>query len=79
MNNNQSNNIQPRLPYNYAKIKLDSGLCVGCATYSYEINNAAYISVPSASSEYVGKYYNQQDGHWYADAGFVQLIPELGW
>ena len=69
-----NNVIEPRLQYNYAKIRLDSGLCVGCMTYSYEINNAAYIPVPRARDEYVGKYYNQQDGLWYYDAQFTQIF-----
>ena len=67
-------NIQPRLPYNYAKIRLDSGLCVGCMTYSYEINNEAYIAVPRASSDYVGKYYNRQNGLWYYDQDMTQIF-----
>lgn len=74
MNNNINNNPQPRLPYNYAKIRTDSGLCVGCATYSYEINNRAYIPVPRYSDDYVGKYYNQQDSLWYYDAEFSQIF-----
>ena len=73
------NNIEPRLLYNYAKINLSTGECVGCKTYSYEINNAAYIPVPTISNGYVGKYYNQQDGHWYADAAFSVPLPELDW
>lgn len=71
------NVIEPRLRYNYAKIRTDSGLCVACATFSYEINNAAYVLVPSDSGDYVGKYYHE--GHWYADAEFTVPCPELDW
>lgn len=77
--NVQSNNSEYRLPYNYAKIRLDSGLCVGCKTYSSEIIHDTYIPVPHASDDYVGKYYNQQDGHWYADSAFSVPLPELDW
>lgn len=70
-------NIQPRLMYNYAKINLSTGECVGCKTYSYEINNPAYIPVPSISNGYVGKYYNQQDGLWYTDGTFTVLADGL--
>lgn len=69
-----NNNIESRLQYNYAKIRLDSGLCVGCMTFSYEIINEAYIPVPRASNEYAGKYYNQADGLWYYDADFTQIF-----
>lgn len=64
-------NIQPRLPYNYAKIRLESGLCVGCATYSYEINHEAYIPVPHASDDYVDKYYNRALDLWFEDELFT--------
>lgn len=79
MNTANNNQIEPRLPYNYAKIRVSSGLCVTCATYSYEIINEAYISVPRSSNDYIGKYYNQADGHWYADATFTVACPELDW
>jgi hypothetical protein len=68
------NNIQPRLAYNYAKIRLDTGLCVGCKTYSYEIINDAYIPVPRSSDDFIGKYYNRSDNTWYHDAGFTQVF-----
>lgn len=71
-----SNVIEPRLQYTYAKVRLDSGLCVGCMTYSYEINNAAYIRVPTLD-DYIGKYYNiNGDQMWYLDAEFTQLWEE---
>lgn len=70
----QDNSVQPRLQYNYAKINLTTGECVGCATFSYQINNAAYITVPRASDEYIGKFYNQSNGLWYYDAQFTQIF-----
>lgn len=66
-----NNVIEPRLQYNYAKIRLESGLCVGCMTFSYEIIDEEYIPVPRASNEYVGKYYNQLNGKWYYEAEFI--------
>lgn len=57
------------LQYNYADIIVETGLCVGCGTYSYEIDYPGYILVPEASSEYVGKYYH--NGSWYEDAEFT--------
>lgn len=58
-----------RLQYNYATIDLDTGECLACATYSYEINHPAYIAIPSAREAYIGKYYH--DGNWYEDAEFT--------
>lgn len=69
--------IQPRLPYNYAKIDTATGRCKSCGTYSYEINDPAYIPVPVASQEYRNKYYNiNGDQMWYHDAAFTQLWEE---
>lgn len=58
-----------RLQYNYANIILETGECVGCGTYSYEINSPAFIRIESTSSQYIGKYYH--DGAWYEDAEFT--------
>lgn len=58
-----------RLQYNYATIDVNTGECLACATYSYEITNPAYIAIPSASNAYIGKYYH--DGNWYEDAEFT--------
>lgn len=65
------------LEYTYAKIDLATGRCKSCMTGTYEINNPAYILVPYADGDYVGKYYH--DGHWYADAAFTVPAPELDW
>ena len=72
-----NNTIQPRLQYHYAKIDTVTGRCKGCATYSYEIIHDAYIPVPRTSSDYIGKYYNQQDGLWYTDGTFTVLADGL--
>lgn len=58
-----------RLQYNYAGIDLETGRCRSCMTYSYEINDPAFIAIPYASDEYLGKYYH--DGAWYEDAEFT--------
>ena len=65
------------LEFNYAVINLQTGECLACATFSYEIINDAYISVPRAYHEYVGKYYNQSNELWYYEPEFVtEFIPE---
>lgn len=65
------------LEFNYACINLETGECLGCATFSYEIINDAYIPVPHAYSSYVGKYYNQEDGLWYYNPEFTEIFdPE---
>ena len=63
-------NIQPRLPYNYARI-LENGLCVGCKTYSSAIIHDLYIPVPYSSDNYLDKYYNRDTDLWYEDAAFT--------
>lgn len=65
------------LQYNYAKINLDTGECIFCMTFSYEIPLPEYILVPVHTDDYVGKYYH--DGHWYADSAFTVSCPELDW
>lgn len=64
------------LQYNYAKINLTTFMCVSCMTYSYEINNEAYIPIPELD-DYMEKYYNLNgDQMWYWDAEFTQLWEE---
>lgn len=58
-----------RLQYNYAIIDIETGRCGACLTMSYEVDDPAYIVVPYASNEYMGKYYH--DGAWYEDAEFT--------
>ena len=66
-----------RLQYRYAVINLSTGECLACATFSYEIINDAYIEVPHGNNNYVGSYYNQQDGLWYTDGTFGVLAEGL--
>lgn len=58
-----------RLQYNYAQIRVETGLCVGVLTCSYEIDNPGYIPIPSLNNAFKGKYYH--DGAWYEDAEFT--------
>lgn len=68
--------IQPRLQYNYAKIDLNTGRCLFCRTYSYEVPLNGYIPIPTLD-DYEGKYYNLNgDQMWYWDAEFTQLWEE---
>ena len=62
-----------RLAYHYAQINLETGECVACFTCSYEIPLPNYIRIPSYKGEYVGLFYNQQDGLWYTDGSFTVL------
>ena len=69
--------MMKRLAYNYARIIVETGECIGCKTYSYEIINDAYIPVPSIAGDYVGKYYNRTTGLWYTDGTFTVLADGL--
>lgn len=72
-----SNIIEPRLQYNYAVIDLTTCRCRGCVTRSFETIHDAYIPVPTATDDYIGKYYNiNGDQMWYWDAEFTQLWEE---
>lgn len=65
------------LQYNYAQVKPETGLCVSCMTYSYEIPLYYYIPVPYTTNDYMGKYYNLNgDQLWYWDAEFTRLWEE---
>ena len=52
--------------YNYAEIDVETGLCFGVRTTTYEIDNPALIPIPVYDGNYVDKYYI--DGAWYEDA-----------
>lgn len=60
--------MAPKLSYNYAGIDLDTGRCHSCMTFSYEINDPAWILVPKILDDYLNKYY--KDGKWYEDTKF---------
>jgi hypothetical protein len=63
------------LQYTYAQINTSTGLCLACATTSYQINHPAYVLVPTLD-DYVGKYYNSEDQNWYLDQMFTQPWEE---
>lgn len=64
------------LQYTYAVIELNTGLCRGCMTMSYEVNHPSYILVPTLD-DYQGKYYNLNgDQMWYWDEDFTRLWEE---
>lgn len=64
------------LQYNYAKVKLDTGECTICGTFSYQINNPAYIEIPTDDHNYVGKFYDFDTGFWYIDSEKTMLWEE---
>ena len=69
-------NIQPRLQYNYAKVNLTTGECTSYGTFSYQINNPAYIEIPVADPDYYGKFYDFDTGLWYVDSEKTALWEE---
>ena len=66
-------NIQ-RLAYHYAQIDLITYECVSCFTCSYEITDPDFIQIPSYRGEYVGTYYNPNDGLFYYDPEYTQVF-----
>ena len=64
------------LQYNYANVDPETGLCGSCMTYSNQVPLSNYIEVPYATDDYIGKYYNFDNGLWYWDAEFTQLWEE---
>ena len=56
------------LQYNYATIDLETGECLFCRTYSYEIPLPEYIEVPTATDDYTGKFYDFETELWYVDS-----------
>ncbi len=56
-----------QLQYTYAIINVVTGECMANLTQSYEVNHESYILVPTLD-DYVGKYYNREDGLWYLDS-----------
>lgn len=64
------------LPYNYA-ILGDGNCCVGCRTYSYEVPLSNYIPVPSASNDYIDKYYSFETDLWYIDSAMTIEATEI--
>lgn len=54
------------LSYNYAKINLTTGECIGVLTSSFEKTAPEYIAISEYNEDYMGKYYI--NGVWYEDA-----------
>lgn len=71
---------QKKLEFNYAQIDPETGRCIDVFTSSYQIPLPdEYILIPRAITAYNDKYYNKNDGHWYADSAFTVACPELDW
>ena len=61
------------LLYNY--VIIDENYCVtGAVTYSCEVPLDNYITVSDARDEYIGKYYNSEDGLFYYDTEYTQIF-----
>ena len=52
--------------YNYANIDLETGMCIGVYSRTYETNEEDMIPIPVYDEEYCFKYYI--NGSWYEDA-----------
>ena len=61
------------LPYNYAVID-ENYRCTGCGTYSYEVPLDNFIPVEVSSDEYIGKYYNPEDGLFYYEPEYINVF-----
>ena len=62
--------------YNYAEIDLETGLCLGVRSCTYEIDDPSCIEIPVNDPEYIFKYYI--NGEWYEDeAGTIPWTSSL--
>lgn len=61
------------LQYNYAILD-ENDRCVGCMTYSCEVPLDNYIPVDVPSDDYIDKYYNRADGHFYYDPEYTRVF-----
>lgn len=66
-------NIQ-RLAYHYAQINLGTNECIACFTCSYEINMDGFVAISSYHDDYVGKYYNFDDGLFYCEPEYINVF-----
>lgn len=68
-----------RYGYYYARIQLETGLCVevqDTTNYLDPEEYPEYIRIPEYNEAYLLKYYNQANGKWYTDAAFQnEWIP----
>jgi hypothetical protein len=52
--------------YKYAEIDLETNMCIGVHTATYEIvDNPIFVEIPVYDEEYIFKYYI--NGNWYED------------
>lgn len=61
------------LEYNYVIID-ENYCCVGSVTSSVVVPLDTYILVPDARNEYIGKYYNPEDGLFYYDREYTEFF-----
>lgn len=61
------------LPYNYAVID-ENYRCTSCGTHSYEVPLDNFIPVDVPSNEYIGKYYNPEDGNFYYEPEYINVF-----
>ena len=53
--------------YNYAEIDLETNMCVGVISCTYEVvDDPCWVAIPVCDEEYMLKYYI--NGAWYEDA-----------
>lgn len=67
-----------QLEFNYAQIDENTGECLTTFTSSYQIPSsfAGYVEIPVWTDDYVGKFYNRNDGLWYLTSDFSQIWSE---
>lgn len=72
-----TNGIQPKLTYIYAKIMVSTRQCVGVSTSETQKSNSAtfeYVPLETYDTSYRNKYYI--NGAWYEDsAGTIPWSP----
>lgn len=67
--------VEPKLAFLYAVID-GNNCCVSVQTTSYEVPLNTYIPISVFTYDYMGKYYNRENGKWYYESEFVtEFIP----
>lgn len=62
-----------RYGYYYARIRLETGLCVevkDTTVYYDPVEYPDHIAIPEYNEAYLMKYYNRANQKWYLDASF---------
>ena len=65
--------VAPRYGYYYARIRIETGLCVevvDTTDYYNPVEYPDYIAIPAYNEAYLLKYYNKETQKWYTDASF---------